>query len=132
MTARRYPLTRRATPDTIRSDDWRDSGSCATPDVDPEWWFPADGDHDGIATAKRICLDCPVMELCLRYAIEHDMQGIWGATDWQERRHLGRAKKCRRGHDVSSPDARYGNGRCKKCERLGAAARRAAEKALAS
>lgn len=33
-----------------------------------------------------VCGDCPVRAECLAFAVEHDCDGVWGATTAQERR----------------------------------------------
>lgn len=35
--------------------------------------------------AKSNCLNCPVREDCLGYAILYDEQGVWGGTTYEER-----------------------------------------------
>lgn len=81
---------------------WKQLGACR--DEDPELWFP-DG-HRGewvpqILKAKAICRTCPVVEECLREALELPHKyGIWGGIDeWERairRRRLQRAASARR------------------------------------
>jgi WhiB family transcriptional regulator, redox-sensing transcriptional regulator len=64
---------------------WKAGALCAQ--VDPDLWFPDKGQPS--APAKRLCLECPVREVCLRYALEHDERfGIWGGLSERERRRL--------------------------------------------
>jgi WhiB family transcriptional regulator, redox-sensing transcriptional regulator len=43
------------------------------------WWFSSDPQET--ASAKQICLGCPVREACLEYAISRPaLQGLWAAT----------------------------------------------------
>lgn len=56
---------------------WLD-GSQLCAQADPEMWFA-----DDLATMEKaiaICHHCPLMEPCLEYGIEHQVQGIWGGT----------------------------------------------------
>lgn len=55
-------------------------------DVDPEAFFPIR--HGRTDRARKICLRCPEIRACLRWAIEHDEQGIWAATTEEERAEL--------------------------------------------
>lgn len=42
-----------------------------------------------IERAKRLCRSCPARRECLLYALEHDVEGTWGATTFSERRRYG-------------------------------------------
>src|SRR5574341_437448 len=50
--------------DAIEVGDWWQAGACRG--MDPELFFPADGDNAGAARAKRVCAACPVRSECLR------------------------------------------------------------------
>lgn len=54
------------------------NGSQLCAQADPEMWF-AD-DLESMEKAIAICNQCPLREPCLEYAIEHQVQGIWGGT----------------------------------------------------
>jgi hypothetical protein len=56
--------------------------------ADPELFFPHPA--DGPEYAKGLCRPCPVLRACLAYALTHDVQGVWGATDSAERAALRR------------------------------------------
>lgn len=78
-------------------------GLCAQ--ADPDTWFP-DRTHrsaplettrDRIddrhlstpSTAKRICLQCPVLESCREWALtDWALEGIWGATSMRDRQRI--------------------------------------------
>ena len=61
----------------VGEEDWKLEGICNS---DPELWFSED-EHE-IEKAKDTCLDCPVMQKCLIYALERDEKyGIWGGED---------------------------------------------------
>jgi WhiB family redox-sensing transcriptional regulator len=64
---------------------------CAQPGVNPEMWFGFTAKEK--AEAKSICLTCPELGPCQRYADEaeadlppQDLSGIWGGEDPAERR----------------------------------------------
>lgn len=49
------------------------------------WFFPTT--DEGEARAVATCRACPVVDACLRFAVEHEQwHGIWGATSERERR----------------------------------------------
>ena len=63
-------------------------------EVDPEAFFPEKGCSP--RAAKALCQGCPVIGECLEYALEHDLQGVWGGATEEERRRMKRRR--------SSPD----------------------------
>jgi WhiB family redox-sensing transcriptional regulator len=68
----------------------RDQAACASPDIDPDIFFPAD---DGLISndAKRICNKCPVMAECLEFALSHnEKHGVWGGLSLVDRAKLMR------------------------------------------
>jgi WhiB family transcriptional regulator, redox-sensing transcriptional regulator len=72
---------------------WYRDARCA--DADPEAFFPPKGGTG--AEALAICGTCPVVELCLAYALElegdsHDRTraGVWGGTTPRQRAALAR------------------------------------------
>lgn len=76
-----------AAPDT--PDPWQDRAICAQ--TDPDAFFPEKG--GSTREAKKICLDCPVRQECLDYALDHDERfGIWGGFSERERRRLSRGE----------------------------------------
>ncbi len=72
---------------------WRDQAACRS--LDPNLFFPAGATGaavEHIQAAKAVCRSCPVVEACLRFAIETNQEaGIWGGRDEDERRRLRRA-----------------------------------------
>lgn len=57
---------------------WRNDARCASVDGSLAATFFSEELQD-IATAKRICADCPVMADCLEGALErHEPYGVWG------------------------------------------------------
>ena len=66
---------------------WRMDAACA--EVDPELWFPEQGDP--AIAAKRICVGCPVRRECLAFALRvNERSGVWGGLSTVERRPLRR------------------------------------------
>ena len=70
--------------------------------IDTELFYPV---HRDITPEEenmfaRMCLECPVMLMCLEWGLAHKRHGIWGGTTpyrrWQERK--------RRGWAVVEPD----------------------------
>jgi WhiB family redox-sensing transcriptional regulator len=77
---------------------WQDEAACAG--VDQALFFPertqdAAGAYE---VARRYCARCPVLDACLRYALDHpDMPGFWAGTTWRDRRNLragGSFRRC--------------------------------------
>jgi WhiB family redox-sensing transcriptional regulator len=74
--------------------DWRAEAACATPAVDPEVFFPEQGEGWKAAEAKQVCAGCTVRDACLHEALTGpqahgaDEFGIFGGTSHQERRRL--------------------------------------------
>ena len=86
-----------------RKTDWRLAAACRT--EDPELFFPT-GSEGGwkmvIAEAKRICSGCPVVNDCLRFAINENIQdGIFGGLTEEERRELSKLKGDARAHYIA-------------------------------
>lgn len=72
--------------------EWVADALCAQ--TDPDAFFPEKG--GSTAAAKRTCVQCPVRERCLAYAMEHgERYGIWGGLSDRERRRLRRNQQGR-------------------------------------
>jgi WhiB family redox-sensing transcriptional regulator len=72
-------------------------GQALCAQVDPDLWFPNQG--ESTREAKRICKGyddvpgCPVINQCLKWALENGETGVWGGTSEFERRRLnGRSR----------------------------------------
>lgn len=71
---------------------WRHRAACR--DEDPDLFFPVG--HAGPALAqtqdaKAVCRRCPVIELCLAWALDTGQDaGVWGGLGENERRALKR------------------------------------------
>ena len=96
--------------------DWRYHAACR--DVDPELFFPIGNTGPAllqIDEAKQVCRRCPVMELCLQWAIESGQDaGVWGGMSEDERRALKRRTPSRRRGSEPTPRV---------CSRIGASTR---------
>lgn len=72
--------------------DWRSRAACLT--EDPELFFPIGNTGPAlvqIEEAKAICRQCPVIDTCLKWAMETSQDaGVWGGMSEDERRSLKR------------------------------------------
>jgi WhiB family redox-sensing transcriptional regulator len=72
--------------------DWRHRAACR--DVDPELFFPIGNTGPAlmqIDEAKQVCRSCPVVDSCLKWALESGQDaGVWGGLSEDERRALKR------------------------------------------
>lgn len=55
-----------------------------------DWWFPEHGPYaearETISRAREICMNCPVREECLDFALSFpNLQGIWGGLSPRQR-----------------------------------------------
>lgn len=57
-------------------------------EADPEFWFPEGSLSYENRLAIRMCGDCNFTEQCLEYALENNVEGIWGGTTVQQRRDI--------------------------------------------
>lgn len=64
------------------SEPWMADGLCLQ--VGPSIFFPNDGENG--TDAKRVCLDCPVRQACLEYALANNERfGIWAGLTYGQR-----------------------------------------------
>ncbi|WP_121714467.1 WhiB family transcriptional regulator [Streptomyces sp. E5N91] len=79
--------------DFLTGTDWQARGACGR--EDPELFFPIGDVGPALMQAeeaKAVCRLCPVVEPCLRWAMEtREVHGIWGGTSESERRLLHRS-----------------------------------------
>jgi WhiB family transcriptional regulator, redox-sensing transcriptional regulator len=69
--------------------DWRHQAACVG--LDPELWFPVGVLGPALeqeAVAKAVCAGCPVRAVCLEWASQRCVQGVWGGLSELERRAL--------------------------------------------
>lgn len=75
-----------------RSSRWHSQAACR--DVDPELFFPTGETAPAIVRteeAKAVCARCPVLDTCLRWAMDNGLEdGVWGGLSESERRNLRR------------------------------------------
>lgn len=96
MTARTLPMRRPTTNavTAVEIVDWRFSGKCR--DEDPELFFPAGASAQAAeqtAQAKQVCARCPVIDQCLRWAMDTRQDiGVLGGLSENERRKMHRRK----------------------------------------
>lgn len=85
------PLNAEVETDQVR--DWRDQAVCSSEEV-TQIFFPVGVTGQAavqIEDAKAVCVECPVRQECLEYAITTNQEyGIWGGTSEEERRVLRR------------------------------------------
>lgn len=85
---------RTRTPITVEpAYDWRADALCAQ--TDPDLFHPETGQTS--ATAKRVCMGCPVRRQCLEHAVTHgENVGVWGGMTPGQRKAIRRARDARR------------------------------------
>lgn len=70
------------------ADDWRNRAACRS--EDPELFFPLGNSDPALIQTERaraVCNRCPVIDACLRWAVDNDIpDGIWGGMSESERR----------------------------------------------
>src|SRR4249919_2071693 len=69
---------------------WQEHGECArlaakNPKLLDKVFFPHKGRPANNPEFHRYCGVCPVAEMCLNYAIVHDLDGVWGNTTRPQR-----------------------------------------------
>lgn len=78
--------------DLPRAWDWRDDSACR--ETDPELFFPIGNTGPGLLQeqeAQRVCMGCPVIEQCLRWALDTGQEdGVWGGLTEDQRRSMKR------------------------------------------
>ncbi|MBB4889602.1 WhiB family redox-sensing transcriptional regulator [Streptomyces netropsis] len=67
--------------------NWRQDAACR--EEDPDLFFPVGTTGPAVTQtedAKSVCRRCPVMEQCLRWAMNSGQEyGVWGATSEKDR-----------------------------------------------
>jgi WhiB family transcriptional regulator, redox-sensing transcriptional regulator len=75
--------------------DWRHRSACLQ--EDPELFFPIGNTGPAllqIEEAKAVCRRCPVVDTCLRWALDTGQDaGVWGGLSEDERRALKRRNR---------------------------------------
>jgi WhiB family redox-sensing transcriptional regulator len=84
---------------------WQDKAACL--EENPELFFPIGTTGpalDQIARAKAVCQRCPVMSVCLEWALQTRQEaGVWGGLDEEERRLLRRTLQRARRRPLNRP-----------------------------
>lgn len=71
---------------------WMDTAACTQ--VAPDLFFADATDLVNTKLAKKVCVECPVKDQCLQYALENRIEfGVWGGLTVLERRSLLRKTK---------------------------------------
>lgn len=74
---------------------WAERSACLSV-ADPEIFFPSESDAQRANRAKQVCAMCPVLDVCLEYAMQvSTLDGVWGGTTAQERKRMRRARRRR-------------------------------------
>jgi WhiB family transcriptional regulator, redox-sensing transcriptional regulator len=93
----------------MSKDPWYDYAACGGGDLDR--FFSTDPADQQVAT--RICLQCPVRQACLQYAMDRaEPYGVWGGLNERERRNLRRVLRRR---DQAEQDGTSSHKSCRRC-----------------
>ena len=87
-------------PRQTNPKDWYSRAGCRN--VDTNLFFT---EQAAPAKARNACMNCPVTQECLNYALENRLKGYWGGTGERERERM-RANKNRKRQIVKMPDIR--------------------------
>lgn len=102
--AEQRPPTAAVNSPTVMSR-WQDKAACL--EENPELFFPIGTTGpalDQIARAKAVCQRCPVMSVCLEWALQTRQEaGVWGGLDEEERRLLRRTLQRARRRPLNRP-----------------------------
>lgn len=76
------------TPLTEMLDNGR--GLCADDVIRDRW---VDDGNRTSSPLRLLCQRCPLIHPCLDYALDHDVEGIWGGTDYPQRKRMRRVRR---------------------------------------
>jgi WhiB family redox-sensing transcriptional regulator len=89
-----FPARNRPKGADVQDTNWMAKGKCR--EQPPETFFPSDG--AGVEIAKRVCAVCPVREICLEYALFHNIEhGVWGGASERARGRIVRQRRALQG-----------------------------------
>jgi WhiB family redox-sensing transcriptional regulator len=73
----------------LEPEFWREGAACAShPEID---FFASPDSASQVIRAKAVCMQCPVLDDCLGFAIETNQpDGIWGGYTAKERSKIRR------------------------------------------
>lgn len=75
--------------------EWQQSGACRGI-ADADKFFPMKGALAASRAAKQVCRECPVVRVCLEYALDmKERHGVWGGLSSAERDALKRRRNRR-------------------------------------
>ena len=118
-------------------------------DLDPEEFFPIKADVSGVNAAKRVCVGCPALDVCLEWAMSieagtgHTSRfGVYGGMTGRQRAELAarraetnplaNRKPISHGTDAGyTAHKRRGEEACGPCKRAATMAKRAREERVA-
>lgn len=67
----------------LTPEPWTRQAACAS--VDPDLFFPTDGDSASVAKARKICRSCDAAAECEAYARRNREEfGVWGGKTAQQ------------------------------------------------
>jgi len=70
---------------------WMSEGICAQTDVD---LFTVEGrKKHSVKAAKAVCARCLVTDECLQYALDNDLEGVFGGTTTEERKRMKKVQR---------------------------------------
>lgn len=68
-------------------EEWMEMAECKG--MDPDFFYPAQGDIVGVRKAKAVCAQCIVSDFCFDYAVRMgEYQGIWGGKTVRDFRNV--------------------------------------------
>ena len=70
-----------------------DEGACMGCGTDA--FYTASGETVEYRMAKKICSTCPVMDVCLEWALHHETHGLWAGTSPKDRERMRRNRGIR-------------------------------------
>lgn len=76
--------------------DWTAQAACRNTGLTPRMQQAlADrffADHRPTTDVIRCCKSCPVREMCLKWALDHDEEGYWAGTSYAQRQTMKEAQ----------------------------------------
>lgn len=115
------------TTGTIDNHAWMNRGACAEIGPSDDIWFCEEGREEPVEQARGICygsesvLPCPVLTICLEYALARPaLSGIWAGTTKRQRSRIRRVRRdettcrtCDAEYTAHAPNARYCSPACR-------------------
>jgi WhiB family transcriptional regulator, redox-sensing transcriptional regulator len=75
--------------------EWMDKAACVDVDIHHDAWHPNTANYlADTYEALRLCNDCPVVDECLNYALDENLEyGIYGGMTQEERRAMRKRRQ---------------------------------------